>query len=234
MYPGAAEALSRFAAISSEESDFLDEMADSFLAERGTQVDEGLYALDIVPVNRVLVRRALRRLNPEIDYGMLSRLSDLYFAPSGCVKAAGIYAERAGGRLYLMDETLPPEVFLGTLSAVPCENKPVYQNGFRQALDRRAVEGAVLRLRRPGDRISPLGTSGSKSLSDYLTDRKIDRPLRDRIPLLAAGGEILWVVGVGLSNRAALKENSEAVELTYVPKNNGGARHDERPEGDPV
>ena len=119
----------------------------------------------------------------------MSRLADLYFAPSGRVHAAGICAERSGGRLYLADGANPPEAYLGTLNSVPCENKPVYENGLRQALDGAAVKGAALRLRRPGDWISPLGTSGRKSLSDYLMDRKIDRPLRDRIPLLAQGSE---------------------------------------------
>ena len=143
------------------------------------------------------------------------------------MQAAGIHAERAGDRLYLIDGAHPAEEFLGTLKSAPCKNIPVFENGFRQALDERAVTGAELRLKRPGDWISPLGTSGRKSLSDYLTDRKIDRPLRDRIPLLTLGSEVLWAVGVGISNRAALREGSAAVELTYIPKNDGGANDEE-------
>jgi tRNA(Ile)-lysidine synthase len=224
IYPGAIESLGRFASISAEESDYLDALADRFLAVHGVRIDGGLYALGTAPAERPLVRRVLKKLLPETDYGLLSRLAGLYFAPSGRVQAAGISAERAGKRLYLIDETHPPGEFLGTLNAAPCEKRPVYENGFRQALDRSAVEGATLRLKRPGDWISPLGTSGRKSLSDYLTDRKIDRPLRDRIPLLAQGGEVLWAVGVGISNRAALREGSEAVELTYIPKTDGGAK----------
>jgi len=236
IYPGAVRALGRFAAVSAEESDFLDALADRFLAEHGARLDGGLYALEAVPAERALARRALRRLEPEADFSLLSRLTDLYFAPSGCVHAAGIRAERSGSRLYLIDETQPPEAFLGSLSAAPHENRPVYQNGFRQVLDAGAVKGAALRLRKAGDWIRPLGTSGSKSLSDYLIDRKVDRPLRDRLPLLARGSEVLWAVGVGISNRAALREGSEAVELTYIPKSDGGRahEHDERPEGDPV
>ncbi len=108
----------------------------------------------------------------------------------------------------------------------------MYCNSCRQILNRAATRGAALRVRRAGDWISPLGTDGSKSLSDYLTDRKIDQPLRDRLPVLAKGGEVLWVVGVGISNRAALREGAEAVELTYIPKTDGGTPHEERPEGD--
>lgn len=234
VYPGAMESLGRFASIAAEESDYLDALADGFLAAHGIRIDEGLYALDAVQIDRALVRRALKKLVRKADYGLLSRLADLYFSASGRVQAAGVSAERAGKRLYLIDEAIPPESFLGTLSAVPSQNIPVLENGFRQTLDGAAVKGAALRLRRPGDWISPLGTPGRKSLSDYLIDRRIDRPLRDRIPLLVQGSEVLWAVGVGISNRAALREDSEAVELTYIPKKDGGRAHDERPERNSV
>ncbi len=222
LYPGASEALGRFAKLAGEESDLLDELAEEFLSGNGCRIDAGLYALNAVDANRALVRRALRKLRPETDFGTLESLTELFFAPTGRFHAAGISAERAGGKLYLIDESLPPESFLGCLRIRPAENRPVYQNGFRQILDRAAVTDASLRLRKPGDWISPLGTKGRKSLSDYLTDRKIDRPLRDRLPILACGSEVMWVVGVGISGRAALGDNSEAVELTYIPKNDGG------------
>ena len=233
-YPGAPVAISRFAEISADESDFLDLLADEFLKENGTRIDEGLYALRVVSAHRGLVRRVLKKLSLKTDYSTIARLADLYFSSSGIMKAAGMNAERSGERLYLIDERVNPGQTLGTLRTVSSKNRPTYNNGFRQVLDQNAVENAELRTRRPADRISPLGTSGSKSLSDYLTDRKIDRPLRDRIPLLAKGRDILWVIGVGISNQAALKPDSDAVELTYIPRHDGGTPHDERSEGNPV
>lgn len=65
-----------------------------------------------------------------------------------------------------------------------------------------------LRVRRrlPGDRFAPLGLGGGKKLKDFLIDRKIPRPERDRIPLvLDGGGEILWVAGVEISRNGALR-----------------------------
>jgi tRNA(Ile)-lysidine synthase len=54
----------------------------------------------------------------------------------------------------------------------------------------------TLRNRRPGDRFCPSGMQGrQKKIQDYLVDRKIPRRLRDRIPLLCAGENILWLVG---------------------------------------
>ena len=55
----------------------------------------------------------------------------------------------------------------------------------------------VVRCRQPGDFIRPFGLGGRKSLQDYLVDRRVDQPFRDRIPLICRGSEVLVVCGVG-------------------------------------
>jgi tRNA(Ile)-lysidine synthase len=52
--------------------------------------------------------------------------------------------------------------------------------------------GAVVRGRRPGDRIAPPGMAGHKKLQDYYVDRKVPRRERDAAPLIACGGDVLW------------------------------------------
>ena len=53
----------------------------------------------------------------------------------------------------------------------------------------------AVRRRRPGDRFTPLGMSGSKKLQDFLTDAKVPRHLRDSIPIVLSADQIIWVVG---------------------------------------
>ena len=67
---------------------------------------------------------------------------------------------------------------------------------FRAALNRAAMGGgpAVVRTRRPGDRIQPAGMSGRKKLKDFFISHKVPRAQRDRIPLLLAGGRIAWAI----------------------------------------
>ena len=60
-----------------------------------------------------------------------------------------------------------------------------------------ALPGLQLRLPESGDRIHPFGAHGGKPLRRYLTDRKLDRPFRPWLPLLCAGSEVLWAVGLG-------------------------------------
>ena len=67
---------------------------------------------------------------------------------------------------------------------------------FQAALNRAVLGGgpAVVRTRRPGDRIQPAGMSGRKKLKDFFISHKVPRAQRDRIPLLLAGGRIAWAI----------------------------------------
>ena len=54
----------------------------------------------------------------------------------------------------------------------------------------------IVRPRRPGDRLHPLGAPGSKKVQDVFVDRKIPRDQRDREPIVTDEvGRIVWVAG---------------------------------------
>lgn len=57
----------------------------------------------------------------------------------------------------------------------------------------------LVRNRRAGDRIRPLG-SRSRRLKDLLIDRRIPKRERDRLPLLVIDDEIAWVPGVTIND----------------------------------
>ena len=140
----------------------------------------------------------------------------------------GLRAEKTPGWLYLLrgepGETpeaplaLPGETILPELCRVRAEEGcfPLNRSDPRtELLDPASLRGAVLRTRRPGDRFHPLGAPGDRLLSDYFTDRKVDRPLRDCWPLVAAGNRVLWVCGLGLGETARLQnERLRCVRLT--------------------
>ena len=67
----------------------------------------------------------------------------------------------------------------------------------------------VVRTRRPGDFLTVRSDGARKKLSDYFTDEKIPRDRRDRIPLLADGNEIVWVIGRRLGYRYRVSESTE-------------------------
>ena len=69
-------------------------------------------------------------------------------------------------------------------------------------------EGAVVRFKRDGDKFKKFG-GGTKSLGDYFTDKKIPVWVRDSIPLIAIGSEVLAVCGVEISDKIKITENTK-------------------------
>ena len=59
--------------------------------------------------------------------------------------------------------------------------------------DKIVLSSVKIRSRKPGDRIYISGI-GHKKLKDEFIDRKIPRSLRDSIPLLAQGSDVLWII----------------------------------------
>lgn len=59
----------------------------------------------------------------------------------------------------------------------------------------------VLRHRKDGDIIAPLGSSGTQKLKKYLNEKKIPQHEKDDIVLLCDKNEVLWAAGLGLSDR---------------------------------
>ena len=59
----------------------------------------------------------------------------------------------------------------------------------------------LVRYRRPGDRLHPLGAPGRKKVQDVLVDRKVPRDDRDTVPIVTTEkGEIVWVAGQVLAD----------------------------------
>jgi len=72
----------------------------------------------------------------------------------------------------------------------------------------------TLRCRKPGDVIRPLGSPGRKKLQDWFVDRKIPRQVRDGIPLVCIGNEVLWIMGYQISEN--YKVDAQTNQLIFV------------------
>lgn len=65
----------------------------------------------------------------------------------------------------------------------------------------------VLRTRRNGDIIQPLGMKGKMKLKKYFINKNIPGYQRDKILLLCQGSEVLWASGVGMSEKLRVTDN---------------------------
>lgn len=73
------------------------------------------------------------------------------------------------------------------------------------------TEPLIVRNFRRGDRFQPLGMTGHKKVKDLFIEKRIPLSRRARYPLLTAGGEILWIPGLGRSEAARVAERTDAV-----------------------
>ncbi len=69
----------------------------------------------------------------------------------------------------------------------------------------------AIRTPRPGDRIAPMGMSGSMKLSDLFVNRKTPRLARERWPVVICGQEIVWVPGLQRAERARVTSNTSGI-----------------------
>lgn len=88
-------------------------------------------------------------------------------------------------------------------------------NTCRLSLDKIVESGRdpILRTRRQGDFIIPLGMQGRKKLQDFFVDEKYAREERDRIPILCLGSEVIWVVGCRINENYKVKDHTERIIL---------------------
>jgi len=129
---------------------------------------------------------------------------------------------RAGGRERVPDFTytleVPGELHIPEISMRVRVGRSAVEPWMFEGSPHRAglalplVEGdrVTIRNRRPGDRIHPLGASGSRRLKEVLIDRRVPRQERERLPLLCVGERIAWAPGVTIDERFRLDGHATA------------------------
>lgn len=75
-----------------------------------------------------------------------------------------------------------------------------------------------LRNRKNGDKIIPLGMSGSKKLKDIFIDMKIPKEERDCVPLLCFDENISWIVGLRVSEEYKITNKTKNILKVIVKR----------------
>jgi tRNA(Ile)-lysidine synthase len=89
-------------------------------------------------------------------------------------------------------------------------------SGQRAYFDGDRLLGAlVIRNRREGDWIEPLGSRGRKKIKKLFIDKKVPRDRRDQVLLLSDALSVIWIENVHLSERVKVTEETKNIlELT--------------------
>lgn len=69
----------------------------------------------------------------------------------------------------------------------------------------------ILRRWQHGDKIQPLGMSGSKKISDYFIDQKFSQQQKEETWLLCNGSDVLWIVGQRIDHRYRVTAHTQRI-----------------------
>jgi tRNA(Ile)-lysidine synthase len=170
---------------------------------------------------RAWAHRGLRRILADARPRRAFRLGGVVLEVSGDHVRVGAARTRA-----LTPRELPvpgrvelPEIGRAVEAVViPAGDYAVPRDSDRVAFDAAGVPPRLLvRPRRQGDRFRPFG-GGDRRLKSFFIDAKIPRWQRDRVPLVDAGHDIVWVAGLRRGAASPVTPHTGAiVELRLLP-----------------
>ena len=79
----------------------------------------------------------------------------------------------------------------------------------------------LVRTRRAGDRIRPLGMAHEKKIQDILVDRHIARAERDSIPLFFSRETCIWLAGICLSDAVRITDSTQRIIRLAIEPSQG-------------
>jgi tRNA(Ile)-lysidine synthase len=216
-----------------EEGESLDVLAAETLAaaggESGATVSAAVLETTPPPLRRLALRMLAERVaggEVPLGRGRAEEIWRLARRPEGgeVDLGAGVRAVCEAGLIRIEAAAEPPPSPEPVALSVPGECRwgqwrvraellptPIEPSGPDVAtLDARSL-GSDLEVRgwRNGDRMQPLGLSGTKALQDLFTDRHVPRSLRHDLPVVTARGRIAWVAGVAVGEEFRLGERTE-------------------------
>lgn len=95
----------------------------------------------------------------------------------------------------------------------------------------RMKESPTVRFRQTGDYLTISDGKGGmlhKSLKDYMITEKIPRQLRNRIPVLAEGSHVIWLVGYRMSEYYKVDRNTKRILQVQLKGNCIGSETEEK------
>ncbi len=243
--PRLDDALCRLGEAAAGAVDYLDAAADSewralaLLGDEGVTFPRRAFG-SLAPALRArLLRRALRHLagpGAELEAAHIAAVEEALAKGRGSVSLRHSLTVSLGMRTVRIAaaDRRPARPIAETILAVPGRTdlpgwiaraeivmppplEPRPRTRFEAWLDGDALGSAVVvRSRRRGDRLRPLGLGGEKKVQDLLVDAKVPREERDAVPVVCAPWGIAWVVGLRLDERAALRRGSrKALRLRF-------------------
>ncbi len=240
--PRVDEALARALVLLEGEDALLAEMGDSAATESAeflngeVRFDRERMAALPVPLRRRTVRAALSRAFPEVSRLDFAHIETVVRAvapgqaPTDLAEGLRVFDEYGTMVVARMGEGLDPVALCllsvpgtvefgsaGRLTAETVDPSDVTCTADSAVIDIDAVRGPLSVGRAcEGDRMRPLGMTGTKKLSDVFVDAKVPRRVRRAVPVVRDGDVIVWLAGIRMAeDYKVTPETTRATRLTW-------------------
>lgn len=219
LFPEAEKSIARFAEIARLEDDFMEQTATSAIDFLDDIIEIRL------PQHKAILSRAaiiaMRHLGVEKDWekahiDSIIKLSESNNGAKINLKN-GVIASKEYDKLTFyksakstqnqIDFELGSFEINGVKGEIKSVKKPLdLKDGFYADLNK-IPSDAVIRFKKDGDLFTKFG-GGTKPLGEYLTDLKIPQRKREFLPLIASGKTVLAIIGVAISEKIKVDEDT--------------------------
>ncbi len=223
----AEKAVSRTASSLLEDELFLEKCADGFLSANVKKDGLDITALPDGAVAKRAIKKYIEGSFPEIRLDSAHLLEVYSICAAGAGKTGlpcGKAAEIQTGMLYITKQknffvpnteyNVKTEIRLNDFFT---EGKKVNNLLLKNSLDCDKIMGkSVIRKRLPGDSIRLAGRGCTKTLKKLMNELDIPAELRNHLPVIADDGGVIWIYGIGVSQRCAVTEKTKRIMIISV------------------
>ena len=212
-----------------EDCEFLENKANEFVFKNLD--DDALNILDFENVSPAIAKRAIKIFveNYSSDISLdNNHINDIYLA---CLSGKGkisvcfsFFAVVNNGKLYVEDEN---EIKFSTFSVSFTEKmvseEKVNNLFLNNAIDCDKIKGQiVIRTKQTGDSIRLRNRGCTKTLKKLFTEYKVPLEKRENLPVLSDDQGVVWVYGLGVAERCAVKSSTKKIILVNAKEENKG------------
>lgn len=219
------------------DEDFLQEITEKSLSEIVKIIDNS-YFIDIEKfrnlhkaIQRRIIRKIIEEFNEDLREFSVKNIDDiinLIDKRSGkeIILSKNLIAIRERDKIVIEKLSLTKKDYLIVIkdlgeikkeglkiSLKLVENMNKTKNQFEAYFDFDKISFPLF-IRPPkfGERFTPLGVNYSKKIQDFLTDLKISKSIKWKIPVLSnSKGDILWIIGLRMSENFKVSEMTKRV-----------------------
>ena len=105
-------------------------------------------------------------------------------------------------------------------------NEAMFADTNTAYIDVDKLSGALsVRTRREGDRFHPVNSKWRMKLKNFFISRRVDAEIRDEIPLVISGGEIVFIPGFVIADEVKLTKSTQRIlRIEYLGKKENSLR----------